>query len=429
MRLHNFVFLGLMAGSTIFTSNPNRRIQPAALPAPEQEQEQDWYANQIMKDQIISDPAIIAKYQKEIDQIKSYKKSREYKLQLFSNKESLEKISKQAAHLRTLVGKFAQKPWVDGEMVREATTVISRFWHQVSGYLNHPALIDKELSDLKIPAVRMRVEQLVRMWDDSLKQIYQLSVLDSQQQVPGKEKDNLVLINPWSNQLIFDGQGRILVASWVPEYVKKFWPVGQPKLIQGFVPWVSIVPEVKTFVTDYVSKNMQNKTGFSLYERISQVFGLPQLRDGIDVPRYFVEMWVDPKDLVRPCLDSTVVGNGCYLDKDPQGTPTTFTDLEKYVPAFDDKATWMNNEPMMTVREWFNTNKKKTYTGSSAFPWTRLGYTYDIGSLSPSKAGFSEFLVKPDSTVQVHSVTETSDYPTMAMPQSAYKYSGPRLSK
>jgi len=327
-----------------------------------------------------------------------------------------------------LLTNLQAKSWLPMQKINAAIAACSKLEQTLSGYIHNPQLIDTELADLSVPAVYNRVQKLVTQWADSLKQVYQLSVLDSQAHIPGKEYTKLISVTPWNKQLIFDTQGRVLVTSWVPDYLVKFYTVGQTKTIQDFIPWVSVVPELKKFAQDYVKNNEEQTSGFSLYERIAQLLGLPQLLDGVDVPRSVIEMWVDPQDLVRPCLDTGVVNRSCALDTQDGNVPQTFQDMQVYVPANDEKISWLGSkQPAITTRAWFNQNKGKTYTGAYAFPWTRLGYTYDIGSMSQKKAGLSEFLIKPGATVLIESITPTNLYPNSPEPKSAFKYQGPAI--
>ena len=68
-----------------------------------------------------------------------------------------------------------------------------------------------------------------------------------------------------------------------------------------------------------------------------------------------------------------------------------------------------------TYTSWFNNRTRNIYTmGSSPYPWTRLGYTYDWGS--SNHVGLSEFVLhgrKADGTkisVGIRSVKTTAEY-------------------
>jgi len=61
---------------------------------------------------------------------------------------------------------------------------------------------------------------------------------------------------------------------------------------------------------------------------------------------------------------------------------------------------------------WFNGNIVYSYFPAkekNAYPWTRLGYTYDWGN-SISEVGLSEFTIKKDARVIVNSVSNINQY-------------------
>jgi hypothetical protein len=129
--------------------------------------------------------------------------------------------------------------------------------------------------------------------------------------------------------------------------------------------WVTAVPEIKEFVRDYLSKS-QDKENLAplLSSRLEQYLGLrPQYE-------YFIEIWVNKDDLIRPCSNSTVDDTTCGVST--PGSP--------YDPR-----------------------------SNTTYPFTGLGYTYDWGN-SETDIGASEFIVKPGATVTIFSKKNTSEY-------------------
>ena len=129
--------------------------------------------------------------------------------------------------------------------------------------------------------------------------------------------------------------------------------------------WVTAVPEIKEFVRDYLSKS-QGKENLSplLSSRLEQYLGLrPQYE-------YFIEIWVNKDDLIRPCSNSTVDNTTCVAPT--PGSP--------YDPR-----------------------------SNTTYPFTGLGYTYDWGN-AETDIGASEFIVKPGATVTIHEIKSTSKY-------------------
>ena len=112
--------------------------------------------------------------------------------------------------------------------------------------------------------------------------------------------------------------------------------------------------------------------------RLEQLYGLPP-HNG---KQWFVEIWVDPDDILRPSPDPEI------------------TDYEAEL----DFPKWVDTQ----YRGWFNELKSESY-GENGYPWTRLGYTYDWGN-PESEIGLSEFIIMPGSTIKIHSVISTLDY-------------------
>lgn len=143
------------------------------------------------------------------------------------------------------------------------------------------------------------------------------------------------------------------------------------------VVWVTAVPEIQQFCRS------TDRTGADLDRRLRQRLGL---RPG-DTASRFVEMWVRPKDLARPCPDPAITDREC--EPQPPGPATAVTVDSTY-------------------RAWFMEHRAQEY-GADGYPWTRLGYTYDWNPTT-DEVGTSEFIVRPGATVDVHAVTPTDAY-------------------
>ena len=66
------------------------------------------------------------------------------------------------------------------------------------------------------------------------------------------------------------------------------------------------------------------------------------------------------------------------------------------------------DEPGDEYKAWFDSNIILSYF-DSAYPWTRLGYTYDWAA-GGSDYGLSEFLVRKDAVAQVEFTMSTDDF-------------------
>jgi hypothetical protein len=168
--------------------------------------------------------------------------------------------------------------------------------------------------------------------------------------------------------------------------------------------WVTVAPELQNF---------RAPTTPSLL-RVVQLLGLPPSYATVGSAReakYVLELWVKPEDLFRPCPDSEISDTVCEM-----GFPIDpFRMLDRNnkilateglpVPVFE------------TYTSWFSNRTRNVYTAtpdSEAYPWTRVGYTYDWGS--PNHVGLSEFVVhgkKEDGStisVGIHSVRTIKEY-------------------
>lgn len=141
--------------------------------------------------------------------------------------------------------------------------------------------------------------------------------------------------------------------------------------------WVTLSPQIKTFIKNY-------RPGAPLHYRLQQLLGLPIKLDD----NFFVESWVKPEDLVRPCVDPEVDDTKCEPDSNPSHTGDA------------------------AHMEWFNKEKAGKYSGQWQFPWTRLGFTYDISKTNSTgnKFGISEFVIKPGAKILIHKIMATDDY-------------------
>lgn len=97
---------------------------------------------------------------------------------------------------------------------------------------------------------------------------------------------------------------------------------------------------------------------------------------------HFTVFWAEVKDLYRPANIPDVASSMMSAD---------FSDSFESDDA--EKAKWFKN--------WFDETRAKAYSGEGAFPWTRLGYTYDWGRTDGGKYGLSEFIVRDGAQIDV----------------------------
>jgi hypothetical protein len=125
--------------------------------------------------------------------------------------------------------------------------------------------------------------------------------------------------------------------------------------------WVTLSPQVKEFCQqlDYEDPTF----------RLKQYLGLDPNRSYTT----FVEFWVAPDDIFRPCTDPSPADQSCNLTFNEEQPPVV--------------------NGITDYREYFERLQQTSYSSTGA-PWTRLGYTYDWHYGLPG-VGASEYIVVP----------------------------------
>lgn len=207
-------------------------------------------------------------------------------------------------------------------------------------------------------------------------ELYEQSILNSMAPDSCKIYNNLVQINDANNSLIrkkIKGEDYILVCTWkqnIAFYSKDTvfntgnWPL-----------WVTASNELRNRIKSEVV------TDTNL--RLIQLLGLPP-----DAKySYFVEIWVRPQDLFRPCPDKEITDSKCDL-------------------------CFQNNADEQHIK-WINENRVSRYYQCSLnnkYPWSQLGYTYDWNPNNKSHVGLSEFIIDVNKTVYINRIVTTSKY-------------------
>jgi len=117
--------------------------------------------------------------------------------------------------------------------------------------------------------------------------------------------------------------------------------------------------------------------------RLEQLLGLPPGSGG---GRRFVDLWVEPADLFRPCPEPDVAHVRCSPEVDPLEIPAEH-------------------------REWLAETAEDLHRPArqGGYPWTGLGYTYDWGD-PYTEVGLTELVVRRGATVRVARVASTRQY-------------------
>jgi hypothetical protein len=218
--------------------------------------------------------------------------------------------------------------------------------------------------------------------------------------------DTLWPLIPGDEKTIWDAEAkRVLMATWTDYtgydgYVSKSLPLKKEV-------WVSPVPQLLNQCRGF------GLSGDDLALRLRQYLGLTPTGNQDRV----VELWVRPEDLFRPCADDEISDRECRL-----GMPDTpVAPVEKDTPG-DAGVEETKQDPQGASRqrdgadhaEWFR-QRVLAYFEPGAYPWTRLGYTFDWGD-SMNHVGASEYVIRPSAVVWVNSVSKTESYCTPNMP-------------
>ncbi|MDY7014079.1 MAG: hypothetical protein SVX43_10880, partial [Cyanobacteriota bacterium] len=211
------------------------------------------------------------------------------------------------------------------------------------------------------------------LFEMQLQRSYQRAIQDADDAQRSEISNTLWPITPDNPNLRWrevNGQPQVLVVTWTSwnGYRDR---VGQTMQLSREV-WVTAVPELQQFAAQL------NFDPESLTLRLEQYLGLPPHNGKTQ----FVQMWVDPQDLFRPCPDPEIIDTRCEVQ-----FPETVA---------------------RSHQMWFIELLLSSYN-PQGYPWTRLGYTYDWGRIE-TEVGASEFILREGAEVEIESVVETIEY-------------------
>jgi len=213
----------------------------------------------------------------------------------------------------------------------------------------------------------------------SIHDIYHEAIIGAMTPDSSKIYQNLTDINLTNKNLIWkeiDGEKYLLCVTWKEKISKYENYVDSTYYNSGKSDiWVTISPELlnKLQVENFNDRDL----------RIKQLLGLPPTSNY----NYFVEFWVKPDDLFRPCADSEINDSECELCF-PGNTDSTHI-------------FWIND---YRIESYYQCELYDKY------PWTQLGYTYDWNPKNKSNIGLSEFVIKQNSKVKINNICTTDEY-------------------
>lgn len=175
----------------------------------------------------------------------------------------------------------------------------------------------------------------------------------------------------WSR---INGDDHILMMTWK---AKNYYPDSGRSNTGPYEIWVTAAPEL------YGRMKSVKPAERSL--RLKQLLGLPPNAQN----RIFIEIWVKPGDLFRPCPDREIGDSLCNLNFSAADSAD-----QDYI-------------------RWFNTSRIDRYYATglyNRYPWTQLGYTYDWHPRNSHHIGLSEFVIRKNSEVMIRKAYTTDEY-------------------
>uniref|UniRef100_UPI0026169A88 hypothetical protein n=1 Tax=uncultured Dokdonia sp. TaxID=575653 RepID=UPI0026169A88 len=194
--------------------------------------------------------------------------------------------------------------------------------------------------------------------------LFEKAILDAQNPTPQKINTNLIPIKGNANLLdtLINGERYIQVVSWKSH--PSYYPNKGIDSTQGYDIWVTLAPIIKDSCRSFF------KTQKDPDMRLRQLLGLQPFTP----ETFFLELWVKPDDLYRPCPDN--------------GTSDTACELNIPIDVTDEYRAWFNKIRAVQYNDCTDTEFKEY-----GYPWTQLGYTYDWSPDNPSHIGLSEFVI------------------------------------
>mgnify|MGYP006280945511 CR=1 FL=1 len=210
--------------------------------------------------------------------------------------------------------------------------------------------------------------------------LYRSAIADAKTAEPSEITTTLTPLAPYNDDLVWQNQAdstrRVLVVTWGDGGTLPDAAPGDTVAVEEEV-WVTAAPQIQ----DFCRSLDQSEEALEL--RLAQRLGLPP---DVGYDR-FVELWVRPAALVRPCPDPEVSDRECE-----RSAP---------IPARHARVSEAH-------QQWFRQLKRTSY-GPDGYPFTGLGYTYDWHP-GTDEIGPSEFVLRPGQRAVVHNTQPTAAY-------------------
>ena len=160
----------------------------------------------------------------------------------------------------------------------------------------------------------------------------------------------------------------------------------------GYETWVTFEPELKGYMTVRTNE-FDVSSAASIAGRAEQALGMTNNATHL----FAVDLWVAVEGLFRPAINWTLTNSATYCD---------WTGQDVNGPD------WFGSVYGENYYSWFTNRQATIYSGSGAFPWTGLGYTFDWYYPTNSLAliGLSEFVIGAQQTYYVGGGTPVDQF-------------------
>jgi hypothetical protein len=227
--------------------------------------------------------------------------------------------------------------------------------------------------------------------DDPLLAEYRVAIDVARYPTPDRAVDSLLVLEPANAALRWDAKGRVLVTTWTRTqfYTAPEYQTGYEFALYGET-WFTAGNQVQD------ACRASGKTGDELDLRLEQLLGTPP-GGTYDA---FLQVWIDPDSLFRPCADPSVTATTCSV-----AAPLT--------SRAPDQVGWDCTAPATPHAQWLCNSWTIRYGNSDPlrqYPWTALGYTYDWSPENPSGVGPSEFVANATTKVVFEHLVPTQDF-------------------
>jgi hypothetical protein len=215
---------------------------------------------------------------------------------------------------------------------------------------------------------------------------YSVGVRDAAQAESSELVNTLDVLDASNDTLVWNADKTLIkVVTWKSQssYDRFLLPFKQTSDSEANVVWVSLAPKMQQFCRNYLQTH-KKATKEQLDYRLKQYLGLNSDWN-YDV---FVELWVNPSDVFRPCVDPSPSDNTCELNFG--ATIPTVKNIKDY-------------------KAFYQNIYYKSFREALGVPWTGLGYTYDWKD-TKHEQGASEFILSPSTPYTIEQALPTMDY-------------------